>query len=330
MSDAAELEDLRASFRAVLDDAVAAGVVRTHVNEGAVRCEPLWSKAAELGWFALLTPEAHGGLGLGREAAAVLYEELGRVVAPLPMLGALAATDVIAAYGDEALQTEWLPRLAGGEGAGIDCDGDLIDGATASLLLYTTDGGCTLVAADDAEVGFVELMDRTRTLAKASFPEGGARRVQAAQASRDVLAHARIAIACDSIGGAIGILDITVAYLKTREQFGKPIGSFQALKHRCAEHKVAVEAARALVREAVRRWASNDADAEFYALVAKQQACAAYATVAMDAVQLHGGIGFTWEHVCHLYLKRAKLNQALFGTTAACRDAAAALLARAA
>jgi alkylation response protein AidB-like acyl-CoA dehydrogenase len=135
-----------------------------------------------------------------------------------------------------------------------------------------------------------------------------------------------LAIACDSIGGAKAVLDPTVAYLKTREQFGKPIGSFQALKHRCAEHKVAIEAADALVRDAVERWSNDAADAALFAALAKALACDVYAGVATDAVQLHGGIGFTWEHVCHRYLKRAKLNQTLFGGSAAHRDRAAQLL----
>jgi alkylation response protein AidB-like acyl-CoA dehydrogenase len=105
---AADIEELRASFRAVLEDA--AGDIRRHVDAGAARCEPLCAKAAELGWFSLMTPEAFGGLGLGRAAAAALYEELGRVTAPLPMMGAMIATEIIAAHGDAAQNAAWLPR----------------------------------------------------------------------------------------------------------------------------------------------------------------------------------------------------------------------------
>jgi alkylation response protein AidB-like acyl-CoA dehydrogenase len=147
---------------------------------------------------------------------------------------------------------------------------------------------------------------------------------------RDTLtAEAALLIACDAKGGANAVLERTLDYLKTRMQFGKPIGSFQALKHRCADHKVALEASGAVTTEAVRLWAAGDPSAVVMASSAKAYACGTYATVAEDAVQLHGGIGFTWEHDCHLFLKRAKLNQALYGSTSAHLDRAASLLAAA-
>jgi alkylation response protein AidB-like acyl-CoA dehydrogenase len=221
-------------------------------------------------------------------------------------------------------------RFAGGALTGGAAN--LLDGASSAVFIV--EGGesdarrLALAAAEDAEVEATELVDRTRGLATARFA-GAAASVLNADAeavARDIITHASLAIACDSIGGAKAVLDLTVAYLKTREQFGKPIGSFQALKHRCAEHKVAIEAADALVRDAVERWARDAPDAALSAALAKALACDVYATVATDAVQLHGGIGFTWEHVCHLYLKRAKLNQTLFGGSAGHRDLAAQLL----
>lgn len=352
MSDAAEIEELRASFRDVLDDAVANGDIRRHVDEGASRCETLWSKAAELGWFALLTPEAHGGLALSRAAAAALYQELGRVTAPLPIFASLAVTEIIAAFGASAQQADWLPRLAAGasatfcaedaspdwtgmrmSGASLTGDArDLIDGDQAAVLLAPArDGGAVRWAlADMAGIAAqrVALVDRTRSLARARLDGVEASALEGAPApiSRMLRVHTAVALACDSIGGAKAVLDLTVNYLKTREQFGKPIGSFQALKHRCAEHKVTIEAADSLLAETVERWAEDDPDAELYAALIKPLACDAYAAVATDAVQLHGGIGFTWEHICHLYLKRAKLNQALCGGAAVHRDAAARLL----
>lgn len=340
MNSHSDLEALRASFRDVLDDAVAGGVIRAHVANADARCEPLWSKAAELGWFALLTPERHGGLEMGRAAAAVLYEELGRVAAPLPMLGAMLGADLISRFGDSALQGMWLPRLAAGEVATLvasDVMGqsgaaeqafDLLDGAEASLLIARgRDSRWFAAPLDRASVECEELVDRTRGLARARLAGEVSLLVgDGAAIGSAVRQHVSVALACDSIGGARAILEVTVAYLKTREQFGRPIGSFQALKHRCAEHKVAIEAADALVTEAVARWDAGDADAELYALLAKANACDAYASVATDAVQLHGGIGFTWEHMCHVYLKRAKLNQILFGAASAHYDAASRLL----
>jgi alkylation response protein AidB-like acyl-CoA dehydrogenase len=352
MTDAAQTEELRASFRDVLDDVVAAGDIRRHVDEGAARCAPLWRKAADLGWFALLTPEAQGGLGLGRAAAAVLYEELGRVTAPLPILGALAVTDILNGFGDEAQKASWAPRLAAGEtatfsveeltpdwtGLRLNEDGltgnadELLDGAEAAVLLTPVrlaDGmRWTLAETRGVAMQRAEMVDRTRSLASARLDSVQASVLLGAadDIARALRTHVCMAIACDSVGGAKAVLELTVKYLMTREQFGKPIGSFQALKHRCAEHKVAIEAADALLEEAVARWDRDDGDAELYALLAKSVASETYAVVATDAVQLHGGIGFTWEHACHLYLKRAKLNQALLGGVAAPHDRAARLL----
>jgi alkylation response protein AidB-like acyl-CoA dehydrogenase len=141
-----------------------------------------------------------------------------------------------------------------------------------------------------------------------------------------LLGHAALALACDGLGLADAVLTLTVEYLKTRMQFGKVIGSFQALKHRCANHKVALEAARASTHDAVRHWVEGRSDARARSSLAKAHACEAATVIATDAVQLHGGIGFTWEHTCHLFLKRAKLNEALFGTRAAHEDRAANLL----
>jgi alkylation response protein AidB-like acyl-CoA dehydrogenase len=346
-----DLAELRASFRDVLEDAASSGLIKRHVDSGALRCEALWERAAELGWFALLTPEAHGGLDLGRSAAAVLYQELGRVAAPLSIMGGLAATELLAAFGDAGQQEAWLPRLATGEGAAfpaaqlepdwealkyahgaVSGDArDLLDGVGAALILLPArdgDEAWMLVDAKGASIEPVGLVDRTRSLAHARLKGAPAKALagEARRIVRTLRTHASMALACDSIGGAHAVLDLTVAYLKTREQFGKPIGSFQALKHRCAEHKVAIEAADALVQDAVARWARGDAEAPLYAAIAKALACDVYAAVATDAVQLHGGIGFTWEHACHIYLKRAKLNQSLFGNPASHRDHAARLL----
>ena len=127
--------------------------------------------------------------------------------------------------------------------------------------------------------------------------------------------HAAIALACDAIGGADSLFGRTVDYLNIREQFGRPIGSFQALKHRMADWKVKIEAVRMLVRHSAAMAVGNDARASEAASGAKAYACDTYAAFAADSVQLHGGIGFTWEHPCHLFLKRAKLSQQLFGNS---------------
>ena len=217
---------------------------------------------------------------------------------------------------------------------------DLLDGAAASLLLVTAqgeDGALHLVLVrpreDGVSVQAEALVDRTRHLARVHLDElvlSADRRLGDAPLraglSDELLGHAALALACDGLGLADAVLTLTIEYLKTRVQFGKPIGSFQALKHRCANHKVALEATRAATYEAVRHWTEDRSDARVRSSLAKAHACDVATVIATDAVQLHGGIGFTWEHACHLFLKRAKLNEALFGTRAAHEDRAADLL----
>ncbi len=360
MTDAAfDPETLRDGFRDVLVREASSERLHRFVDGGGVRDEALWQEAAALGWPALAIPEADGGLGLGIAEAAVLFEEVGRALAPMPLLGSYLAARAIELGGSEAQRAAWLPRIAAGE---LTCTisppfpahavefavegdqvvltgeaGDLLDGGGAELLVVLAqdaDGGSTYVLIDGVEAEVERTVDRTRHLARARFDGLRVpmdRLFAGGEAMRGtLLGEAALLIACDARGGAAAIFEQTIGYLKTREQFGKPIGSFQALKHRCADHKVALEASGAVVAEAVRLWAAGDPTAPLMASSAKAYACDVYARVAEDAVQLHGGIGYTWEHDCHLFLKRAKLNQALFGTSAAHLDRAGRLLLEAA
>jgi alkylation response protein AidB-like acyl-CoA dehydrogenase len=351
---------LRAGVRAVLEREAARDRVQGFVAGGLTLDQGLWAKASELGWLALTIPEAHGGLEQDFSALAILYEELGCFVAPLPLLGTMLVAEALTTAGSPAQQVEWLPCIAAGElpaslSAGLLSDSvqlsasgdtlilsgradDLFEGAAAKLLLIglrDADGALRYVLVDPAADGVTVIAeptaDQTRHLAHVRFENTAipADRMLpgSGEALNDaLLSHAALALACDAIGGAAAIFEQTLEYLKIREQFGKPIGSFQALKHRCADHKVALEASAAVVREAVAKRAAGAPDAALFAAMAKFYACDVYAAVATDAVQLHGGIGFTWEHPCHLFLKRAKLNQALFGTSAAHADRAATLL----
>jgi alkylation response protein AidB-like acyl-CoA dehydrogenase len=364
---AIDLQALRDGVRDVLAREASSARLHHLVDEGALLDRALWATVAELGWPALAIPEAHGGLGLGVAETAVVFEELGRRLAPLPYLGAVLAARAIELGGDPAQAARWLPGIAEGalicavspplglagaarpivrEEAGLlalsgDAT-DLLQGAEADLLVIEaadpSGAPVHLVIepkADGVEVTLDRTVDQTRHLARAKL-DGlrlpADRRLRAAPGVDLALAlalQAALALACDAVGGAEAIFELTLEHLKTRRQFDKPIGSFQALKHRCADHKVAMAASQAVVAEAVRLAAAGDPSAERMAHVAKAYACEAYAAVAEDAVQLHGGIGFTWEHDAHLFLKRAKLDQALYGGTAAHLDRAAALLAAA-
>ncbi|WP_395649735.1 acyl-CoA dehydrogenase family protein [Brevundimonas sp.] len=345
-----DLEALRDGVRGVLSVQASHEAVVAFTDRQGTLDQTLWGFSAELGWLALLVPEDHGGLALGARELSVVYEELGRAVAPLPMLGTLLVVEGLIQGGDADQQTAWLPRLAAGDLVGtvplltaagfsttltLSSEGTggwvldgvvdtLLDGAAAGVLLLPAREGNTLrwvlvePAVDGVRLEKVELMDRTRHLGRAVFegvalPVGRVLAGDAGTIADVLIQHVGLALAADSIGGAEAILDITLEYLKTRQQFGKPIGSFQALKHRCADHKIVLVAASALVAEAVARAAAGTPDAYRYALSAKALACEVYARIAQDAVQLHGGIGYTWEHTCHLYLKRAKLNEQLFG-----------------
>jgi alkylation response protein AidB-like acyl-CoA dehydrogenase len=213
------------------------------------------------------------------------------------------------------------------------------DSSVELIVVFARDSSGKLSAVMvDREEASVELAptrihDGTRRLALASFngceipAENALAENDAAIRLEDhLIDHAAIALACDSIGGAFAIFGLTVEYLKTRTQFGRPIGSFQALKHRCATLKVGLEASRAMLTAALDERKQRSGCASAFASLTKFHASDMYVTASAEAIQLHGGIGFTWESPCHLFLKRAKLNQALFGDSAWHQDRAARLL----
>jgi alkylation response protein AidB-like acyl-CoA dehydrogenase len=353
MSDAEFLSALRDNARTVVaDHCTGPGLHRfiDQTTEGLDRS--LWTTAAELGWLTLAIPEACGGLGVGTAETAALQQELGRAVAPIPYLSTILVQKALALWPSSAPGAAFFPALGTGEmiaAAGpigssaltAERVGDgkvrisgtcapILDGAIADLFLLPVGepGGLVLVRrATGLTTEALPVADRTRSVARlrCNGVEVSEDHVLLGSGAEDlgkVLAdEARILIANDAIGGADATLEKTVEYLKARVQFGKPIGSFQALKHRCADHKIRIEAARLLVETAART-----EDRALWASLAKFAACDAYAMVAADSVQLHGGIGFTWEHDAHLYLKRALLNQLLFGTSAEEQDRSAALL----
>jgi alkylation response protein AidB-like acyl-CoA dehydrogenase len=348
MSDL-DLSELRAGIRPVLEGVCGHEALRRHIDSDAPFLAALREEARALGWFGLVSPEEAGGLALHRHAGVVLNEELGRAASPLPIVGALMAGRALALTGAAGPMAE---RIAAGEAVVGVSAGDaaptlklsragalsgaarlILDGADADLFLLQADAddgaAWVLVARDMLAVTPTPLVDRTRSMAEARCDgvKIDRSRMFGADVARALRIEAAMALAGDAVGGAAAVLEMTIAYLKTREQFGRPIGSFQALKHRCADHAVALEAAKALVEDAAAHWDGDDAAMEAKAALVKAHACETYAAIAADAVQLHGGIGFTWEHPCHIYLKRAKLNQALFGTAAAHRDRAARLIA---
>ena len=321
-------------------------------SRGGTFDESLWNTMAGLGWTALTVPEAHGGLSLGLDAAARLHMALGAAVAPVPMLGTTLATELVVCAGNETQARAWLPGLADGSlriafaspaAAAIDAEDahmsgtcpDLFDAGSANTLFLRAvrrgQAGWLVLPADAAGVSIASdiLVDSTRTLGTVTCDKVAIEGTQFLASSADIddaiTRAACIALAADAQGGGEAVLATTVEYMKIREQFGVLIGSFQALKHRVADHQAALVAARGLVEHAA-GLAANDSQALVYALSAKQHVTRLTAEIARDCIQLHGGVGFTAEFSPHLYLKRGKVNEAVWGIRATLLDRIADLL----
>jgi alkylation response protein AidB-like acyl-CoA dehydrogenase len=347
-----DVEDsLRASVRDLLRARCApARVIATYDGDHELQPELWRSLSVDLGLAALLVPEDRGGAGATAREAAVVQEELGRFVAPVPFLtSAVVATAALLSGDDDQI----LGRLAaGGRTAALVVpfsasatsfeatirageDGTLRGrvtsvagalGADVLLAPVSTNAGVELhrvdipgVAASGAGVGLepVVSLDMTRQLADIVFAGARSTRVTAADAGdaavRDALDLGAALLASEQVGLSQWCLDETVAYLRDRRQFGRPVGGFQAIKHRLADLYVMVESARAAARYAAVCAAQDDPDRRVAACIAQAYCSEVAVKAAEECVQLHGGIGMTWEHPAHLYLKRAKADQIAFG-----------------
>lgn len=314
-----ELHDVARRFLASLDPGVDA-----------------WPRiVAEQGWQAIPIPEASGGFGLGWMEAVVVQEALGRALTPSPFLG----TVLVAAAG-----VELEPLVAGTIGTvllGSEMRAEPSSGATASWHLSGTALGlnpeatCVLVEASgqlfqvDVPEGVslleaVPVLDDSRPLGRLVLESHPARPV-ACSLSR-VKAVAQVLLAAEAVGGAAACLELAVEYLKVRQQFGQPIGKFQALQHMAADMLVALESARSATWYAAWALDAGTDDALLASHTAKALASDAFFHCAGQNIQLHGGIGFTWEHVAHRYFKRASGSRALFGLPRAHRAAVADVL----
>jgi alkylation response protein AidB-like acyl-CoA dehydrogenase len=307
----------------------------------------------QLGLQGISIPEEYGGSGFSFAEQAIVLEELGAALYGGPYLASavLAATALLASDDDEAKHA-YLPGIASGELIGTlaftEEDGSwepgatrltaiqtedrwrldghksfVLDGHTASLILVIGRAGAGLslfaVPGDAAGLTRTALptLDQTRKLARLDFDAVEARLVGAEGAGEAVLSRvldiAAIAQAAEQLGGAQRALDMAVDYLKVRYQFGRPIGSFQALKHRCADLLLEVESLRSAVQYAAAAVAEDSPEVPVVAALVKAYASDVYFHVAAENIQMHGGIGFTWEHDAHLYFKRAKASELFLG-----------------
>jgi alkylation response protein AidB-like acyl-CoA dehydrogenase len=281
-----------------------------------------WPSLVEAGWVGLEVPEEFGGAGATFAEVAVICEELGRAAAATSYLGsAVLSVGVLNMLAPSALRDELLTGVVSGRirlAVALDGQGFVPDADGADRVLLVTDSG---VCVANPPVIPQPVLDETRRLATVTTDGGDAETLYFAAASADPVGRVRdraaVALAADSLGIAEAMLTATVDYAKVRRQFGRPIGSFQAVKHACADMLVQVDVARELVRAAVESVVHGRADAA--PSMAKAYATGMAVDVAGKAMQLHGGIGYTWESGVHIYLKRAALNRSLYGSPAAHR-----------
>lgn len=311
-----EQQELATMVRSLLDKRADSRAVRAAMASDLGHDEALWQTLCEqIGVSALAVPEAYDGAGFTLLEPLIVLEELGRSLAPSPLLSSLVVTEALLAGADEEAKRRLLPRIAAGEVAAIVLDdGPVLDGDTATVLVAVTEAGLVEVDPVSATRTWAESMDQTIRLAH----------VDLAGATTTVIGDAAPALARARLVGAVGTaalqaglaaraLDMTVAYTKDRVQFGRPIGSFQALKHRMADMLVLLEMSRSASWAASYAVSSGADNAERLTHVAKSYCSDALARIAGETVQLHGGIAITWEHDAHLVLKRAHALGQLFG-----------------
>jgi alkylation response protein AidB-like acyl-CoA dehydrogenase len=287
--------------------------------------DTLWSELVALGWPGIAIAEEHGGQGLGAVELAILSEELGYAVAASPFLSTVMAAEALGAGGSAAQQAAWLPGLASGEitgalghASGLVGDAD----AAAVIVLVGDDGVARLLPRADADVTVVDSVDPTRRAARVSG-DGEA----LGGDSEAAVDRATVVVAAELVGVAQRALEMTLAYVKDRKQFDTPVGAYQAVSHKCAQMLKDTEGARSATYFAA--WAA-DAEPERLpeaASLAKAAASDGGRDVTANAIQAHGGIGFTWEADVHWLYKRAQVDAALLGTSGKHRQRLAKLLA---
>jgi alkylation response protein AidB-like acyl-CoA dehydrogenase len=308
--------EIQRTARELLSERARAERVREHAEAGRLD-EGLWRELCELGWPGIAISEEHGGQGLGLVELSILCEELGRTVAPVPLLPTVLASTVIEHAGSREQRARWLPGLASGEligalGTAGEGVAEFVVGAPAAqLLVLVEDGAARVLTAEQVEVEPVDSIDPTRPTARVSAPADAGERLAGDVASG--VDRALVAVASELVGVCDRALAMTVAYVKERKQFGVPVGSYQAVSHRCAQMLLDTEKARSITAFAA--WAA-DADPQRLgeaAAMAKAAASDAGVEVTASAIQAHGGIGFTWEADVHWLYKRAHVDSAMLG-----------------
>ena len=344
-----EQEELRNVVRAFLEDKSPEAAVREQMDTEQGYDPAVWAQMGEqMGLQGLIVPEEFGGSGYSYVELIVVLEEMGRALLAAPYFSTVAlAANTLIHSGDEAAKKAYLPGIASGETIatlaftedngkwteeGITMPGGdtltgskmfVLDGHVADLILVAarTANGVSLYAVEKGAPGLtttaLSTMDQTRKQARVEFNNTPATLIGTEGGGWDtmstVLDLAAVALAAEQVGGAQMVLEMAVEYAKVRVQFGRPIGSFQAIKHKAADMLLEVESAKSAAYYA--GWSAAEMNDELpsVASLAKAYCSEAYFHAAAENIQIHGGIGFTWEHPAHLYFKRAKSSELLFG-----------------
>jgi alkylation response protein AidB-like acyl-CoA dehydrogenase len=321
-----EQQEIKSTARDFLMSRFAPEKVRELAESDSPYDEGLWGEICELGWAGIALSEEHGGQGLGTVEAVILAEEMGYALAPSPWISNLSAGFFIEEAGSDEQRARWLGGIASGaERAAVAFtpDDEPVVGAAAgaSVLVLNEGDGARLVEPDDAALERLDLVDTTRAYFRASASGGDSLPGNVEQA----VERSVVVLAAELVGVASRALEMAVAYAKEREQFDRPIGAYQAVSHRLAEMLWEVEESRSLAYYA--GWTA-DAQPESLPLaasMAKARASDAATSVTHNAIQTFGGIGFTWEHDIHFFLKRARVSAQLLGTPRQHRERVAAL-----
>ena len=288
--------------------------------------DALWSEIRDLGWPGIAIDEEHGGQGLGLVELVILAEELGYACAPTPFLSNAIAGLVIDSAASDAQRDRWLPGIASGEGRGSiagtgDEPGLVPDAEGAAVIGLDPMTEPRLVEGSAAKIEPVELIDATREYARVSAAAGEPLDGDVARG----LQLGAVALSAELVGLAQRAMNLAVDYAKERQQFGRPIGAYQAVSHRCAGMLYDTEEARSLTYYAAWCAGAEPQSLPLAAHMAKARASDAAWRVTNDALQVLGGIGFTWEHDLHFLLKRAKVGSELLGDARMHREQVASL-----
>jgi alkylation response protein AidB-like acyl-CoA dehydrogenase len=322
-----EQQEIRNTAREFLASRFKPEKVRELAESGSYE-DGLWKEMCELGWPGIAIDEEHGGQGLGTVELAILCEEIGYACAPVPFLSNAIGGLIVSGAGSDEHRERWLGGIASGEArAGVQATAPsqgealTIDAEGAAVLVLADGDGAKLVEPGDATIEPADLIDQTRRYSHVSA-DGGDSLPGEVEPTID---RALVAVAAELVGVAQRAMEMAVAYAKEREQFGRPIGAYQAVSHQCARMLYDTEEARSLTYYAA--WTA-DAEPESLPLaasMAKARASDAAWHVAASALQVHGGIGFTWEHDLQFWLKRARAGGELFGPARMHRERVAAL-----